>query len=80
MTRPFYRLADTPRPIIVVACRKCEWMAAFQRDDLIAAHGPDCPMPNLLGELASPNCAEAGQHWSCCGVYYLEANDDGADR
>jgi hypothetical protein len=63
MTRPFYRLADTPRPIILVACRKCEWMAAFKRDDLIAAHGADCPMPNLLAELASPSCTKAGQHW-----------------
>ena len=78
MMRPIYRLADTPRPIILVACRKCEWMAAFKRDDLIAAHGADCPMPNLLGELASPSCSKLGGHWDRCGVYYVEPIDDGA--
>ena len=55
-------------------------MAAFSRDALIALHGADCPMPNLLGELASPSCAKARQHWSRCGVYYLEPIDDGADQ
>src|SRR5215831_802507 len=34
----FYRLADEPHAIIVVACSKCEWKAAFQRDELIASH------------------------------------------
>jgi hypothetical protein len=37
--RTFYRLADEPREVILVACNKCEWKAAFQRAELIAAHG-----------------------------------------
>src|ERR1700752_3197921 len=42
----FYRLADEKREIILVACSKCDWRAAFERDELIAAHGADYAMPN----------------------------------
>src|SRR6516225_8411885 len=35
----FYRLPDERRGTILVACSKCEWRAAFSRDDLIASHG-----------------------------------------
>jgi hypothetical protein len=34
--RTFYRLADEPREVILVACSKCEWKAAFLRAELIA--------------------------------------------
>ena len=30
----FYRLADEKRETILVACSKCDWRAAFSRDDL----------------------------------------------
>jgi len=53
----FYRLADEKRETILVACSKCEWRAAFSRDDLIATHGADYAMPNLLNHLAAPNCS-----------------------
>src|SRR5262249_62052013 len=42
----FYRLADEPHEIILVSCSKCDWRAAFARDDLIASHGADYAMPN----------------------------------
>jgi len=29
----FYRLADEPQDTILVACSKCEWKAAFPRDE-----------------------------------------------
>src|SRR6266403_3396020 len=29
----FYRLADEKREIILVACSKCDWRAAFSRDE-----------------------------------------------
>jgi|SRR5262245_51695483 len=32
----FYRLADEKCETILVACSKCDWRAAFSRDDLIA--------------------------------------------
>jgi hypothetical protein len=39
-----------------VACSKCDWRAAFSRDELIASHGSDYAMPNLLNHLAAPSC------------------------
>jgi hypothetical protein len=70
--RTFYRLADEPREMILVACSKCEWKAAFRRDELIALHGGDYSMPSLLDKLAAPGCARIGQQWDRCGVHYVE--------
>ena len=61
--RAFYRLADEVRDTILVACSKCDWKAAFRRDELITAHGAACPMPGVgdslsdysLSGLASPS-------------------------
>src|SRR5215468_10355705 len=64
----FYRLADEKRETILVACSKCEWRAAFSRDELIASHGADCAMPNLLNHLAAPSCSRLGSNWDRCGV------------
>ena len=75
-----YRLADEPRGTILVACSKCERKAAFRRDELIAAHGPDCPMPSLLERLAAPGCARVGQPWDRCGVHYVEPIEAGPRR
>jgi hypothetical protein len=72
VARTFYRLADEPRDTILVACSKCDWKAAFRRDELIAAHGAACPMPSLLERLAAPSCPRLGSHWDRCGVYYVE--------
>jgi hypothetical protein len=68
----FYRLADELRDTVLVACSKCEWKAAFRRDELIAAHGAACPMPSLLERLAAPNCSRLGTNWDRCGVHYVE--------
>ena len=69
--RGFYRLADEPRPVIEVACGKCEWKAAFSRAELIAKHGPEYPLPNLLEFLATPGCRKIKNQWDRCGVYYV---------
>jgi hypothetical protein len=68
----FYRLADEKRETILVACSKCDWRAAFSRDGLIASHGPDYAMPNLLNHLAAPSCSRLGSGWDRCGVHYVE--------
>ena len=68
----FYRLADELHEVILVACGKCEWKAAFRRDELITAHGAACPMPSLLEHLAAPGCAKVGSQWYRCGVHYVE--------
>jgi hypothetical protein len=70
--RTFYRLADEPREVILVACSKCEWKAAFRRDELIALRGGDYSMPSLLDKLAAPGCARIGHQWDRCGVHYVE--------
>jgi hypothetical protein len=72
----FYRLADEKREIILVACSKCDWRAAFSRDDLIASHGAHYAMPNLLNHLAAPSCSRPGSHWDRCGVHYVEPIED----
>jgi hypothetical protein len=68
----FYRLADEKDGTILVACSKCDWRAAFSRDDLIAAHGADYAMPNLLNHLAAPSCSRLASNWDRCGVHYVE--------
>jgi hypothetical protein len=55
-----------------IACSKCDWRAAFDRDELIAAHGADYAMPNLLNHLAAPSCSRLGSQWDRCGVHYVE--------
>ena len=72
LRRAFYRLADEPREIILVACSKCDWKAAFRRADLVARHGADYAMPTLLNDLAAPDCSKTDDHWDRCGVYYVE--------
>jgi hypothetical protein len=73
----FYRLADEKRDTILVACSKCDWRAAFSRHDLIASHGADYAMPNLLTHLAAPDCPRLGSHWDRCGVHYIEPIEGG---
>jgi hypothetical protein len=70
-----YRLSDEPQATILVACGKCDWRAAFGRDELIAEHGADYPMPNLLGLIAAPGCSKVGASWDRCGAHYLEPID-----
>jgi hypothetical protein len=71
----FYRLRDEPHAIILVACSKCDWKAAFERDVLITSHGPDVNMVELLGTLAAPGCPKVGHHWDRCGAYYVDPID-----
>jgi hypothetical protein len=75
--RTFYRLTDEPRATILVACNKCDWKAAYQRAELLAAHGPACVMPSLLDHLAAPGCPRLGSYWDRCGVYYVEPIEGG---
>src|SRR5262245_47585899 len=72
VSRTCYRLADEPRDTILVACSKCDWKAAFRRDELLAAHGAACPMPSLLERLAAPSCPKIGSQWDRCGVHYVD--------
>jgi hypothetical protein len=70
-----YRLRDEPSAIILVACTKCDWKSGYNRDDLIASHGADCVMPDLLNDLAAPGCSKIGSNWDRCGAYFFEPID-----
>jgi hypothetical protein len=59
-------------PVVLVTCSKCDWRAAFSRDELIASHGATCAMPSLLNELSKPGCVRLANQWDRCGVYYVE--------
>jgi hypothetical protein len=67
-----YRLCDEPHLSILIACTKCDWKAAFSRDELIAQHGADCPLPELLSLVATPGCSRVRSQWDRCGAYYVE--------
>ena len=67
-----YRLRDESHASILIACTKCDWKAAFDRDELIAAYGADYPLPNLLNFVAAPGCSRVGSQWDRCGAYYVE--------
>ena len=67
-----YRLRDEQRATILVSCSKCDWRAAYSRDELIAKRGADCPMPDLLHHIAAPGCPRLGSTWDRCGVYYVQ--------
>jgi hypothetical protein len=70
-----YRLRDEPNASILIACIKCDWKAAFGRDELIAQHGADRPMPELLSLVAAPSCLRVRSQWDRCGAYYVEPID-----
>jgi hypothetical protein len=70
-----YRLSDEQRATILVECAKCDWKAAYGRDELIASHGAEYPLPSLLNELAKPGCTRLSNQWDHCGVHYVEPID-----
>jgi hypothetical protein len=72
LRRAFYTLADEKREVILVACSKCDWKAAFRRDELIASHGTALAMPTLLRQLAAPGCPRTGSNWDPCGAHFVE--------
>jgi hypothetical protein len=75
-TKPvFYRLRDEPCTTLLVACSKCDWKAAFDRDELIATHGSNIGMVELLRMLTAPGCSKVERHWDRCGAYYINPID-----
>jgi hypothetical protein len=70
-----YRLRDESCITLLVACSKCDWKAAFDRDELITTHGSNIGMVELLGMLTAPACSKVGHHWDRCGAYYVNPID-----
>jgi hypothetical protein len=70
-----YRLRDEPSAIVLVSCTKCDWKAAYSREELVALYGADRVMPDLLNDLAAPGCSKIGSNWDRCGAYFVEPID-----
>jgi len=64
-----YRLRDGSHASILIACTKRDWKAAFDRDELIAQHGADCPLPELLNlvVVVAPSCSRVGHSGTAAG-------------
>src|SRR4026209_973669 len=69
-----YRLRDEPNTTILVACTKCDWRAAFDRDELIAAHGADYPLRTLVSLVPRPRLFEGG---ITVGAYHVKPIEGG---
>jgi hypothetical protein len=74
--RAHHTLADERNEVVTVECDKCPWRVAFSRRELIATHGADAPMPDVLVHLARPGCERLGSpHWDRCGIHYARPID-----
>src|SRR5262245_56523919 len=65
VAQTFYRLADELRDIILVACSKCEWKAAWRRRVVqrpTHARHPARPGRQLLGQPGIPNPSASTQY------------------
>ena len=71
MTRYSARsLGDYPHAMVRLACRKCGRRGQLSRDRLIAEHGRDIVLPDLLRIIAS--CPRYGKIYDPCGVVYAD--------
>jgi len=60
----FYRplMSRTKTSLWRAANANGKWKAAYERAELLAAHGSTCPMPSLLQHLAAPGCPRLGSY------------------
>ena len=63
------KLRDHPGNVVRLSCEKCGRQGQYQKGKLIAIHGPDIPLPELLVEIAQ--CERRGQMHDNCGVRYI---------
>jgi hypothetical protein len=50
--RMFYTLADYPHDTVEIECEKCGRHGRLRTARLLAEHGPDIKLPDLLGVIA----------------------------
>ncbi|MFZ1952955.1 MAG: hypothetical protein WB037_26875 [Pseudolabrys sp.] len=63
------KLCDHLGNTVRLSCEKCGRRGQYQKGKLIAIHGPDISLPDLLVEIAQ--CERRGQMHDMCGVHYL---------
>lgn len=58
-------------PVLEVACTRCERLGRLYTDRLVAQHGANIPMPELL-RLLSADCPKrlAGRWHDICGAHF----------
>jgi hypothetical protein len=50
--RLYYTLADYPHDMVEIECAKCGRHGRLRTSRLLAEHGPDIKLPDLLGVIA----------------------------
>jgi hypothetical protein len=69
------RLRDYPGDVVRFSCGKCGRQGQYRRGKLMAIHGADIPLPDLLVQIA--RCDRRGQMHDMCGVHYLGLTPSG---
>ena len=63
------KLRDHPGNTVRLSCEKCGRRGQYPKGKLIAIHGPEIPLPDLLAEIAQ--CERRGRMHDNCGAHYL---------
>ena len=66
--RMFYTLADYPHETVEIECAKCGRHGRLRTARLLAEHGPDIKLPDLLREIAQ--CPKWGNMNDSCEACY----------
>ena len=70
--RMYYTLSDYPHETVEIECAKCGRHGRRRTSRLLAEHGPDIKLPDLLGVVAQ--CPRWGNMNDDCRAQYSPAN------
>ena len=70
MATGYFTLTELPRALVEIACDKCVWKGRYSKARLMAKHGRDIRLPDLLLEISKdcPKVDELGN--DMCGARY----------
>jgi hypothetical protein len=71
MPRDAITLADVREPMIEIVCQPCGRRGSYNVERLIAAHGADIKLPELLTRLANCEKARAFSVYDRCKARYV---------
>jgi hypothetical protein len=73
--RLFYTLSDYPHDVVEIECDKCGRHGRLRTAKLLAEHGPDIKLPDLLRKIAQ--CPKWGSMDDGCRAQYSATSRDG---